>query len=69
MEEVKFKQQVLRRCGIDVHQKIIVATIDGVGIKKETREFESFTSSLTELRDWLLEQGVSHIAMESTWVY
>lgn len=69
MEEVKFKQQVLRGCGIDVHQKLIVATIDGVGLKKETREFGAFTSSLTELRDWLLEKEVSHVAMESTGVY
>ncbi len=69
MEEIKFKQQVLRGCGIDVHQKLIVATIDGVGLKKETREFVAFTSSLTELRDWLLEKEVSHVAMESTGVY
>ena len=50
-------------CGIDVHKKIVVATIDGEGIKKETREFGTFTRSLTELKEWLLENGVTHVAM------
>jgi len=47
----------------------VVATINGEGIRKETREYKTFTSSLTELRDWLLEKGVTHVAMESTGVY
>ena len=66
---VVFEQVVSRGCGIDVHKKVIVATIDGLGLKKETREFATFTSSLTELKDWLLENGVTHVAMESTGVY
>ena len=66
---VSFDQVVSRGCGIDVHQKMVVATISGEGLKKETREFGTFTRSLTELRDWLLENGVTHAAMESTGVY
>lgn len=66
---VEFKQVIRRGCGIDVHQKMVVATIDGEGLQKETREYATFTSSLTELRDWLLEKGVTHAAMESTGVY
>jgi transposase len=46
-----------------------VATINGEGIRKETREFGTFTSSLTELKDWLLANGITHVAMESTGVY
>ena len=69
MEEVKFEQVVFRGCGLDVHKKVVVATIDGEGIRKVTREFGTFTSSLTELRDWLLEHGITHVAMESTGVY
>ncbi len=69
MEEVKFEQVVSRGCGLDVHKKVVVATIDGEGIRKVTREFGTFTSSLTELRDWLLEHGITHVAMESTGVY
>jgi transposase len=67
--QVSFNQVVSRGCGIDVHKKIVVATIDGEGIKKETREFGTFTRSLTELKEWLLENGVTHVAMESTGVY
>ena len=67
--EVTFKQVVSRGCGLDVHKKGVVATIDGEGIKKQTREFSTITSSLKELRDWLLEHGISHVAMESTGVF
>ena len=67
--EVSFKQVVSRGCGLDVHKKIVVATIDGEGIKKQTREFDTITSSLKELRDWLLENRITHVAMESTGVF
>lgn len=67
--QVSFNQVVSRGCGIDVHKKVVVATISGEGIKKETREFGTFTSSLTEMKEWLLERGITHVAMESTGVY
>jgi transposase len=67
--QVSFKQVVSRGCGLDVHKKVVVATIDGEGIKKQTREFGTVTSSLKELRDWLLEYGVTHVVMESTGVF
>jgi len=67
--EVSFKQFVSRGCGLDVHKKVVVATIDGEGIKKQTREFDTITSSLKELRDWLLENRITHVAMESTGVF
>jgi len=67
--QVTFKQVVSRGCGLDVHKKVVVATIDGEGIKKQTREFSTVTSSLKELRDWLLQHGISHVAMESTGVF
>jgi len=67
--QVTFKQVVSRGCGLDVHKKVVVATIDGEGIKKQTCEFSTVTSSLKELRDWLLEHKVTHVAMESTGVF
>ncbi len=67
--EVSFKQVVSRGCGLDVHKKVVVATIDGEGIKKQTREFDTITSSLKELRDWLLENRITHVVMESTGVF
>lgn len=67
--EVLFEQVIERGCGIDVHKKILVATIKGSGLKEETRSFDSFTSSIEKMRDWLLEHEITHIAMESTGVY
>ena len=66
---IEFAQVVDRCCGLDVHKKVIVATVEGTGIARQTREFESTTRSLTELKEWLLELGVTHVAMESTGVY
>lgn len=66
---VEFEQIASRCCGLDVHKKEIVASVDGDGIQKDTRCFASTTRSLTELKDWLLELGVTHVAMESTGVY
>lgn len=67
--KVQFEQIVARGCGIDVHKKVLVATIRGSGIEEETREFSSYTSSIEALRDWLKEHDVTHVAMESTGVY
>ena len=69
METVEFVQVVSRGCGLDVHKKTVVATIDGEGLNRESREFGTFSNSLTELKDWLLENGITHVAMESTGVY
>ena len=69
METVSFEQVVSRGCGIDVHKKVLVATIKGTGLQTQTREFDTFTSSLTELKAWLLENQITHVVMESTGVY
>lgn len=66
---IEFEQLIERGCGLDVHKETVVATIRGKGIIEETRTFLTFTSSLTELRDWLKTAGITHIAMESTGVY
>ena len=69
MSTVPFQQVILRGCGIDVHKDVVVATIDGEGLKAETRSYKTFSSSLTELKEWLLSNGITHVAMESTGVY
>lgn len=66
---ITFEQVIKRGCGLDVHEKTVVATIDGQGLERETRTYDTFTESLIELRQWLKEQQVTHIAMESTGVY
>ena len=69
MANVTFPQLIQHACGIDVHSKVVVATINGDGLQRETRTFNTFTSSLTELKEWLLFNEVTHVAMESTGVY
>jgi len=66
---VEFEQIVKRGCGLDVHEKTVVATIDGEGLDRETRTFDTFTSSLIDLCKWLQQSEVTHVAMESTGVY
>lgn len=61
-----------RCCGLDVHQRFVVAclsVIEGGQRRKETRTFRCVTADLLALRLWLLEQGCSHVALESTGVY
>ena len=68
-EHISFEQVIERGCGIDIHKSILVATIRGIGIVEETRTFDGFTQSIEALRDWLKENGITHVAMESTGVY
>jgi len=57
-----------RCCGLDVHQKSVVAClITPKG--KEVRTFKTMTSDLLQLAGWIVAKGVTHVAMESTGVY
>jgi transposase len=62
-----------RCCGLDVHKRTVVACLIVPGEDgqphKEIRTFETLTDDLLKLADWLSEQGVTHVAMESTGVY
>ena len=65
---------IVDRCaGLDVHKKTVMATVrtpDGSGGRAtQTREFLTFTGRLVELRDWLMSEGVTQVAMEATGVY
>jgi transposase len=55
-------------CGIDVHAKMLVACLIKSG-RKETRTFETLTDDLLRLLDWLVEEGCTQVAIESTGVY
>lgn len=68
-ETIEYEQIVDRGCGMDVHKDLIVVTIQGKGIKTQTKSFKTFTSSLIKLKKLLLENKVTHVAMESTGVY
>lgn len=61
---------VERGCGLDVHQATVVACVISIlknrQVRKQVRTFGTTTRELLELRDWLVTQGCTHVAMEST---
>jgi len=61
-----------RCCGLDVHKRTIMACVlkwSASGWQKEIREFGAMTKDLLALSDWLVGEGCTHVAMESTGVY
>jgi len=65
--------QYARCCGLDVHQKSVVACVlvtaeDGT-VQRQVRTFGTMTADLLALNDWLSAQQVEQVAMESTGVY
>jgi transposase len=65
---------VYPRCaGLDIHNKTVVACVIVQGPKgkpqKTIRTFGTMTEDLLALGDWLGDQDVSHVAMESTGAY
>lgn len=64
---------VNRGCGLDVHQATVVACLlillpNGTA-HQQMRSFGTTTRELVSLRQWLLSEGCTHVAMESTGVY
>lgn len=59
-------------CGLDVHKRTVVACVRRPGKKgqrsSQVRTFATTTPQLLQLADWLTEQGVSQVAIESTGV-
>jgi hypothetical protein len=68
-QKVEFEQKASKCCGMDVHKKEIVATVEGEGITKETRSFPSTTRSLTVMKEWLLSLGITHVAILRQAIY
>src|SRR6202140_474868 len=64
---------VERGCGMDVHQATVVAclliVLKNGKVQKQIRTFGTTTRELLSLREWLLSEGCTHVAMESTGVY
>lgn len=62
-----------RSCGMDVHKETLTACIiiskNGKVIKKEIRIYTTMTEDIEKLREWLKEERVTHVAMESTGIY
>lgn len=66
-------QIVHQRCaGLDVHQKIIVACarwMGGVSVHHDSAQFDTTTTGLLRLCDWLDQHQCTHVGMEATGVY
>jgi transposase len=60
---------VTKGCGLDVHQAKVVACIQRQGFEKIIRTFGTTNEELEALKNLLREQGITHIAMESTGVF
>jgi hypothetical protein len=67
-------EAVLERCaGIDVGKKYVVCCLSlgaaNTTATEETRQYDTTVAELEKMRDWLLENQCSHVAMESTGPY
>jgi transposase len=64
VEEVIYE----RCCGMDVHKENVVACLN-IGGKKEVKTFSTMTHDLFTMAQWLKQNDVQMIAMESTGSY
>ena len=60
-------------CGIDVHKKILVATIATTNERKvttyQTKPFSTFTNDIKKLKQWRIDNNCNDVCMESTGKY
>ena len=62
-------QIVYERCaGLDVHKQSVLACVR-TPAGQQIRSFKTMTADVLELADWLRQQGITHVALESTGVY
>ncbi len=73
-KEVVWLDVIVERCaGLDVHKKTVMGCVrrpDGAGGRAEQlAEFRTFWRELHKLREWLVAEGVTQVAMEATGSY
>lgn len=62
--------EIFRIAALDVHKKVLMAVVGGAEETELVRgKFTTMTADLRELRDWLKQQGVQEIVLESTAQY
>jgi len=72
VEEANMELLHERAAGLDVHKDSVVACVrvmSGGKVKRECRTFDTTTTGLEALRDWLISFGCTVVAMEATGVY
>ncbi|HSK96736.1 MAG TPA: IS110 family transposase, partial [Euzebyales bacterium] len=67
-------QVIHERCAaLDIGKSVVVACVRrphaGGGREQQVRTFEAFLDALEALRDWLVAERVTHVAMEATGPY
>lgn len=67
-------QVIHERCAaLDIGKSVVVACVRrphaGGGREQQVRTFEAFLDALEALRDWLVAERVTHVAMEATGSY
>ena len=63
------ESNVLKACGLDVHQASVTACIIRQGLQRQVKTFGTTTIELLSLKLWLQQHEITHIAMESTGVF
>jgi transposase len=63
-----------RVAGIDVGKKIVAVTTRTPGDqpgrrRQQVRKYKTYYQSLTDMVDWLVAEGVTHVSMEATGIY
>jgi transposase len=60
-------------CGMDVHKKFVVATVASTNESNittyKTKQFNTYSQNLYQLKEWLAKQNCKDICMESTGKY
>jgi hypothetical protein len=65
---------IVERCAaLDVHKDTVMAAVrtpgsGRAGRDQQVKEFSTFTRDLEQLRDWLVAEEVTQVAMEATGV-
>ncbi|HTC60660.1 MAG TPA: IS110 family transposase [Solirubrobacteraceae bacterium] len=58
-----------RAAGVDIGSRFHVVAVPSDMDAEPVRSFQSFTGDLNRLADWLVERGITTVAMESTGIY
>ncbi|GIV44358.1 MAG: hypothetical protein KatS3mg035_1481 [Bacteroidia bacterium] len=62
-------KRYIKVCGLDVHKDTVFCSIYDGNSFDEVKEFSTFTASIKQMADFLQQQGVKKVAMESTGIY
>jgi len=67
MTETNKKRE--KTCGIDVHKRLLVATVLDSAGNSTTKEFSNDHNGIDALRDWIIGESCDVVAFESTGIY